>query len=114
MPTNHRRSHSQWASRTQQAFGSIPANNREVRLLFHLKSTHPNRSFPSKPLPSPCHPDRSSEGAEWRDLQLSPQQPLFRKSTGPTYQRKPNVTGNMPTVPVPIPLAEPFGESTQT
>jgi hypothetical protein len=30
------------------------------------------------------------------------------------YQRNPNVTGNMPTVPVPIPLAEPFGESTQT
>jgi membrane fusion protein (multidrug efflux system) len=28
-------------------------------LRSHLKSTHPNLSFPGKPQPSPCHPDRS-------------------------------------------------------
>ncbi len=39
-----------------------------IKPLSHLNSTHPNRSFPGKPLPSPCHPDRSE--AQWRDLQF--------------------------------------------
>jgi hypothetical protein len=52
--------------------GSIPAPIVGIRLLSHLKSTHPNRRFSGKPLPSPCHPDRSSAGAQWRDLQFSP------------------------------------------
>ena len=46
----------------------------------HLNSTHPNRSCQGKPPPSPCHPDRSSEGAQWRDLQF-PLQPIFRNSS---------------------------------
>jgi hypothetical protein len=55
------------------AFRLYPRQSRRViRLFFHLNSTHPNRSFPGKSLPSPCHPDRSSAGAQWRDLQFSP------------------------------------------
>jgi hypothetical protein len=38
-------------------FSPIPTTNRpEIALLFRLKSTHPSRSFPGKPPPSPCHP----------------------------------------------------------
>jgi hypothetical protein len=32
-------------------------NSPEIRRPFSLNSTHPNRSSPGKPLPSPCHPD---------------------------------------------------------
>ena len=38
-------------------------NNREIRRLSSLKSTHPNRSLSGKPLPFPCHPDQREGSA---------------------------------------------------
>jgi hypothetical protein len=57
------------AGRSEQ-ISSRPDLKREIKLLSRLKSTHPNRSRQGKPPLSPCHPDRSSEGAQWRDLQF--------------------------------------------
>jgi hypothetical protein len=50
---------------------------REIRLSSAWNPHIPIAAFPGKPLSSPCHPDRSSAGAEWRDLQSSPQRPIF-------------------------------------
>jgi AraC-like DNA-binding protein len=38
-------------------------NNREIRRLSSLNSTHPNRSLSGKPLPFPCHPDQREGSA---------------------------------------------------
>jgi hypothetical protein len=71
--------------RSSTAFRSVEKHFQERPVepqISRLKSTHPNRSFSSKPLPSPCHPDRSSEGAQWRDLQFSPATHLFVRTGG--------------------------------
>ena len=54
-------------------------------------------------------PTRSAHYQLLRSRSVPPGQ--YKKRT---YQRNPNVTGNMFTVPVPIPLAELVGEFTQT
>ena len=64
----------------------LSPNRREIRLLVRLESTHPNRSFPGKSLRSPCHPDRSSAGAQWRDLQFSPATDLQEVDVRPARQ----------------------------
>jgi hypothetical protein len=78
----------------------------DIRLLSNLKSAHPNRNFPGKSLPFPCHPDRSVPGFPTSRRQRRPRVRLSvkraacrsstpRVSTGNPGERSGEICGSL-------------------